>query len=111
MNDKAIVKVFRFDPTLDKEPHYQTYEVPGEAWQNRKVRETIRYIYEHLDGSLSFRESCIAPHVCGACLMMVNKKSVLACDVFAEKEMTIEPSPKFAIIKDLVVDFSKERQA
>ena len=110
MKDTATVKIFRFDPGIEKEPRYQTYEVPAEAWQNRKVRETIRYIYENLDGSLSFRESCLAPHVCGACLMVMNKKSVLACDVFAEKEMTLEPSPKFAIIKDLVVDFSKERK-
>jgi succinate dehydrogenase/fumarate reductase iron-sulfur protein len=109
MSENAIVKVFRYDPTVDKEPRYQTYEVPAEAWQNRKVRETIRYIYENLDGSLSFRESCIAPHVCGACLMLVNKKSALACDVFAEKEMVLEPSPKFRVIKDLVVDFSKEK--
>ena len=58
MNDKAIVKIKRFDPALDKEPRYQTYEVPAEGWMKHKVVDTLRYIYENIDPTLAFREPC-----------------------------------------------------
>jgi len=101
--DKATVTIFRFDPTVDKEPRYETYEVPAEAWNNRKIIDTIRYIYENFAPGLSFREPC-RQQLCGACAMMVNNKPVLACNAFAEKEMTIEPIPKYQVLKDLIVD-------
>jgi succinate dehydrogenase / fumarate reductase, iron-sulfur subunit len=110
MEDIAIVKIFRFDPTIDKEPRYDEYKVPAEGWKNRQLRETIRYIYENFDQTLAFRESCIAPHVCGSCLVMMNKRAVLACEAVAEKDMVLEPVPKFKIIKDLVVSLSTEKK-
>jgi succinate dehydrogenase/fumarate reductase iron-sulfur protein len=107
MEDKAKVKIFRFDPTIDKEPRYETYEVPAEGWRGVKVIDTIRYIYENLAPGLSFREPC-RQQLCGACGLMVNKKSVLACDAIAEKEMTIDPIPQHHVFKDLVVDLSRK---
>lgn len=101
--DRAIVKIFRFDPTIDEEPRYETYDVPAEAWNRRKVIDVIRYIYEHYAPGLSFREPC-RQQVCGACTVMVNKKPVLACEAIAEKEMIIEPVNKRKVLKDLVVD-------
>jgi len=101
--DKAVVKIFRFDPSLDKEPRYETYEIPSEAWNRRKVIDVIRYIYENFAPGLSFREPC-RQQVCGACTVRVNNKPVLACDAIAEKEMTIEPSDKKKVLKDLIVD-------
>ena len=32
MKEKASVKLFRFDPSKDKEPRYEDYEVPFENW-------------------------------------------------------------------------------
>ena len=103
--EKAKVKMFRFDPTIDKEPRYETFEVPSEAWFGIKVIDTIRYIYENFAPGLSFREPC-RQQLCGGCVIMVNKKPVLACEAFAEKEMTIEPVPKYRVLKDLIVDLS-----
>ncbi len=102
MQEKGTVKIYRFDPTVDKEPRYETYEVPPEAWRGAKVIDTIRYIYENLDPEISFREPC-RQQICGACLMMVNKKQVLACDAFATSDMVIEPSPNHELIKDLAI--------
>ena len=99
----ANVKIFRFDPTMDKEPRFETYEVPAEGWQERKVIDTLRYIYEKFDQGLSFREPC-RQQLCGACVVRVNNKSVLACDAKSEQEMTIEPVPNCKVIKDLVAD-------
>jgi succinate dehydrogenase/fumarate reductase iron-sulfur protein len=104
--DEATVKVFRFDPSVDKEPRYETYQVPVEAWKNRKVIDVIRYIYDEFAPDLSFREPC-RQGVCGACNMIVNKKLGLTCNVIAEQEMTIEPHSKYPVLKDLIVDQPK----
>ncbi len=103
MPDEAIVKIFRFDPTVDKEPRFETYKVPEEAWRERKVIDTIRYVYEKFAPGLSFREPC-RQQLCGACSMLVNKKAVLACNELSEREMTIEPIPKYRVVKDLITE-------
>ena len=41
--------------------------------------------------------------------MLVNKRPVLACDVLSEKQMVIEPIPKYRVLKDLIVDVGAER--
>lgn len=102
--DEATVKVFRFDPTVDKEPRYETYKVPPEVWKGRKITDVLRYIYENLAPGLSFREHCYH-HKCGACTIMVNNKPTLACGTLAEKEMLIEPFNTRRLIKDLTVEF------
>jgi succinate dehydrogenase/fumarate reductase iron-sulfur protein len=103
MAEKATVKIFRFDPSQDKEPRYETYEVPYEHWHGVKVIDTLRYVYETFDTGLSFREPC-RQQLCGACAVSVNKKTVLACDAYSEHEMTIEPLPDRAVLKDLIAE-------
>ncbi|MDH5695143.1 MAG: 2Fe-2S iron-sulfur cluster-binding protein [Dehalococcoidia bacterium] len=110
VTDKAIVKILRFDPKVGEEPRYQTYEIPPEGWKNRRVIDTIRYIYKNFDHSLAFRDWCHAG-LCGGCAMVVNGEPILVCQQIAEREMTIEPHPKFEIIKDLVVDFEMMKGA
>lgn len=103
MADHAIVTLFRFDPIADREPRYEVYEVPYEHWCGVKVIDTLRYVYEEHAPGLSFREPC-RQQICGACALLVNKKRVLACDTFSEKEMVIEPLPDRLVLKDLIVD-------
>jgi succinate dehydrogenase/fumarate reductase-like Fe-S protein len=67
------------------------------------VLGVLSYIYENLDPSLAFYFSCRG-RKCGGCTMLVNSKAVLACDVLASENMTIEPLPKRKIIRDLVVE-------
>ena len=50
MTEKAIVKIYRFDPAGDKEPRFDTYEVPEEGWRDLRVIETLSYIYENFEG-------------------------------------------------------------
>jgi succinate dehydrogenase/fumarate reductase-like Fe-S protein len=42
----------------------------------------------------------------GGCLVPVNKKPILACAIFSEKEIVIEPLPDCKVLKDLIM---KER--
>ena len=106
MTNSAEVKIFRFDPTVDEEPRYESYEVPYEYWCKVKVIDTLRYVYENFVPGLSFREPC-RQQICGACLMLVNKKPVLVCGAFSEKEMIIEPIPDHRVLKDLIVDLDE----
>ena len=107
MSDNAIVKIRRFDPEANSEPGYDTFEVPPEAYKGLKVVDALRYIYENLDNSLAFRETC-DQRMCGACAIVVNSKSVLACDALAEKEMVIEPAANRKVLRDLIVDLSRD---
>ncbi len=106
MSDFATVKVFRFDPAVDQEARYETYE--GLPYRDRTVLEVIRAIYEEHDPTLAFREGC-SNGTCTGCALIVNNEPVLACQTLAQKEMVIAPHPKFAIIKDLVIDFNKTK--
>ena len=106
--DNATVRIFRFDPLKDKEPRFESYEVPHEYWCGVKVIDTIRYVYETSAPSLSFREPC-RQQVCGACVLLVNKRPVLACGTFSEREMIIEPLPDRRVLKDLIVDLEEQR--
>jgi succinate dehydrogenase/fumarate reductase-like Fe-S protein len=105
MENKGTVTILRFDRTMDKEPRYQCYEVPYEYWHRVKVIDTLRYVYEVLDPGLSFREPC-RQQICGACILLVNKKSVLVCEASSEEKMVIEPLPGRVILKDLITESS-----
>jgi len=101
--------VFRFDPKVDKEPRYESYDTPFEGYT---VLDVLKYIYEMYDSTLSFRFGCAGAgqERCGACPVLVNGKPALSCRKVAEERMTIEPHPKFEIIKDLAIDFDKLKE-
>jgi fumarate reductase (CoM/CoB) subunit B len=104
---RGVVSIFRYDPENDKSPHFDKFEdIP---WENMRVNDVLKYIYENIDSSLAFRYSCRAG-LCGVCALNVNGKSCMSCHTIAEKEMTIEPPAKYDVIKDLVVDFKKKKK-
>ena len=96
-------RIQRFDPAVDKEPYYQSYE--GIPYEGRTVLDVVKYIYENHDSTLSFRYECRLG-LCTICKLRVNGKSVLACKKLAEPEMVIEP-PRGTVIKDLMIEMSK----
>ena len=108
MTESATVTIYRFDPAADKEPRYERFEVPYEHWHGvPSTINTIRYVYETFAPGLAFREPC-RQQVCGACAVLVNKKPVLACEAFSEKEMILEPLPNRPVIKDLITEPREE---
>ncbi len=103
MEDRnAVVKIFRFDPSADKKPRYEIYKVPYEAWNNRKIIDTLIYIYQNVAPGLAFRGPC-SQGLCGSCTIRVNDKPVLACETIAKQTMLIEPVRKEKVVKDLVI--------
>jgi len=107
VDEKANVRVMRFDPAKDKEPRYDAYGVP---YKGLTVLQVLKYIFENEDPSLAFRWGCdgVGPARCGACVVEVNGAPALACQMLATPEMVLRPHQRFTVIKDLVVDFEKE---
>ena len=103
------LKIFRFDPLTDREPHYDTFVV--DAQPTDRLLDCLNKVRWEQDGSLSYRMSC-AHGICGSDGMTIDGVSALACqklvgDYEADEEILIEPLSVFPVIKDLVVDMDE----
>jgi succinate dehydrogenase / fumarate reductase iron-sulfur subunit len=100
------LKIFRFDPSKDEKPYYQTFEV--EAGPMDRILDCLNRIRWEQDPTLSFRMSC-SHGVCGSDGMRMNGLCGLSCQKLVREfngEILIEPLPVFHVIKDLVVDLN-----
>ncbi|MGH3630544.1 MAG: succinate dehydrogenase iron-sulfur subunit [Sciscionella sp.] len=106
----VTLKIRRYNPELDTEAHWESYDVP--ALPTDRVLNLLFYVKNYLDGSFAFRRSC-AHGVCGSDAMRINGVNRLGCkvllkDMFAPKgkhtTITIEPIKGLAVEKDLYVD-------
>ena len=95
------VKVFRFDPSKDKEPHYDTYQVP---WvKGMSAMDALDYIYQNVDGTLAYYDHAgCSLGICARCTGKVNGKASLLCQTAVENEAVIEPSNPSKVLRDLV---------
>lgn len=107
---KTAVKIERFDPGKDAQPHAETYEV---EWEGRTtVLQLLRTIQEKTDGALSFRWNCGAGR-CGSCAMEIDGQPALACKYELAPdtaELRLAPMKIFPRVKDLVVDLTSMRE-
>ena len=102
-----VFKIFRYNPSTDKQPYYQTYEIDVKpSWTVIDCLNEIRACH---DSTLAYRRSCRGG-ICGSCAMNINRKNRLACEtmiaMLGEKVITLKPLPRFEVIRDLVVDFT-----
>lgn len=101
------LKIYRFDPEKDKEPHYNRYTVNAEPWE--RLLDCLNRIKWEQDGTLAFRMSC-AHGVCGSDAMKINGRCALACQKLVKdyqgSEVLVEPLPTFRVLKDLIVDLT-----
>ncbi len=103
---KVTLKVHRFNPDTDTEPHYDTFNVEAEA--NERILDCLNRVRWQQDSTLSFRMSC-AHGICGSDGLTINNQAVLACqklvkDYDYSKDILIEPLRYFKVVKDLIVD-------
>jgi succinate dehydrogenase/fumarate reductase-like Fe-S protein len=103
MSEKlAKVKVFRFDPSLDKEPYYQIYEVP--LTKGMSAMGTLDYIYQNLDSTLAYYDHAgCSLGICGRCTGRTNGKPGLFCQTLIQGDITLEPVSASKVVKDLVI--------
>jgi succinate dehydrogenase/fumarate reductase-like Fe-S protein len=106
MTDRmAKVRIARMDPDKDAESQVITYEVPYA--EGMRVAQALRYIFEELDGTIAFRNSFCKRGSCGLCIVLVDKKPVMACKAVMTLDTLIEPLSERDLIKDLAVDLSQ----
>ena len=106
MNENTVIlKIFRYDPAVDQVPSYKAYEIPWK--EGMLLLPAVKYVRDHIDETLAFRDYCCGCSWCMSCLMMVNGKGMRTCSRVLDpgESILLEPMKGFPIIKDLVVDF------
>ena len=100
------MKIYRFNPEKDTEPHYDVFNL--EAEPNDRILDCLNKIRWQQDSSLAYRMSC-AHGICGSDGLTINGQAALACQKLVKdydytKELLIEPLKYFEVVKDLIVD-------
>ena len=113
------LKIRRYNPEQDSEPHWETYTV--DAQPTDRLLDALHKVKWEIDGSLTFRRSC-AHGICGSDAMRINGRNRLACKTLVKdlgvfttlgsgqpasdpsKSVTVEPIKGLPVLKDLVVD-------
>lgn len=101
---RVTIKIKRFNPEKDSEPHWREYQV--EAEPTDRLLDALNYIKWNIDGTLTYRRSC-AHGVCGSDAMLINRRNGLACKLLLKNlgnTITVEPLRGLPLIKDLLVD-------
>ena len=99
-NKLVKIKAYRFDPSVDKEPHYDVFEV--ETQTGYSVYNALEYITEYVDPSFAYYASCRIG-ACNGCLARVNGKVVRTCTTMLEDDITIDPVDESKVLRDLVL--------
>lgn len=101
---QVTLKIFRFNPEVDKKWHYETYVF--DAQPTDRVLDLLEQVKGYHDGTLTFRRSC-AHGVCGSDAMRINGRNRLACKTLVRDlgdHITVDPIMGLKVIKDLIVD-------
>jgi succinate dehydrogenase/fumarate reductase iron-sulfur protein len=98
------LKILRYNPQLDKEPHYETYSVPLRS-EKMNLLQALEAIYQNHDESLTFRRYSCGIQFCNSCLMLINGKPSHACltIVDAGAEYEVAPLKGKQVLMDLIV--------
>lgn len=101
------ITVKRYDPSQDERPYDSTFEVP--YTEHITALEALMYIYENY-APIAFDYSCHG-RSCGRCSMMVDGEAKLACIApLTDEDHYIEPLKNYPVIRDLIVDKTKEQE-
>jgi len=105
VKEQVTAKVFRFNPLIDSKPRFDEFTLPYSS--SVTVLRVLRYIYEHLDPTLAFRNYHCGASVCGCCRVTVNGKRNKSCSILVQPGETviIEPHDREKVIRDLAVTF------
>jgi succinate dehydrogenase / fumarate reductase iron-sulfur subunit len=99
------LKIQRFDPSLERRPHFERYAVPSKAGMT--VLDALIYAKDQVDHGIALRFSCRMAS-CGSCGMKINGRPRLACETqvadLRASTITVQPMDNFPIVRDLVVD-------
>jgi succinate dehydrogenase / fumarate reductase, iron-sulfur subunit len=100
-------KIYRWNPDDGSNPVTDTFEIDLDQC-GPMVLDALIKIKNEIDSTLTFRRSC-REGICGSCAMNIDGGNTLAClkpidDM--KGEVTINPLPHMAVVKDLVPDLN-----
>lgn len=100
------VRVFRCRPETGEAGRLEEFRVASAA--PLSVMALLARVHE-LDASFCCRTSTCFKGKCGSCLVRVNGKDVFGCTTLVRpgETVTVEPHSRFAVIRDVVVDFAR----
>jgi succinate dehydrogenase / fumarate reductase iron-sulfur subunit len=101
------IKVYRYNPEVDKKPYMQTFTI-DKVKEGMMLRDALLQIKEQ-DESFTFRHSC-GEGVCGSDAVNINGRNGLSCItplLTLREPIEVRPMPGMPIIRDLVVDMSQ----
>ncbi|MDP2267583.1 MAG: 2Fe-2S iron-sulfur cluster-binding protein [Deltaproteobacteria bacterium] len=103
-NNCVRLKILRYNPQLDTEPHYETYSVELTE-EKMNLLQALETVYQNHDESLTFRRYCCGIQFCNSCLMLINGKPSHACltIVDAGVEYEVAPLKGKQVLMDLIV--------
>jgi succinate dehydrogenase/fumarate reductase-like Fe-S protein len=91
MNQLATLRVFRFDPDRDREPHFDEFKFAVQ--EPVPVLVALSRIQKEQDPTLGFRDYSCGLQLCESCLLKINGKKQFACHelVRGGETLTLEP--------------------
>ena len=98
------MRVLRFNPEQDAEPHFEDYTVQADPME--RLLDCLHKVKWYVDSSLALRRSC-GHGICGSDAMVVNGINRLACKILVkelEQPITVEPIRGLRVLRDLIVD-------
>ena len=101
---RVALRVLRYNPERDGEPHFENYTVEAEPMD--RLLDLLHKVKWYQDSSLALRRSC-AHGICGSDAMVINGVNALACKVLVKdlkQPITVEPLRGLPLIRDLIVD-------
>ncbi|MDF2698967.1 MAG: sdhB [Haloplasmataceae bacterium] len=108
-NNIICYRILKYDPTRDERPWVQVFFLNNNE-HLPMLLDTLFYIKDNKDPSLSFRRSC-REGICGSCAMNINGVNNLACTYKVDEHISyiksfvnIYPLPHMLIVKDLIIN-------
>jgi len=88
MTERAMVTIKVRVLTEQGRVEWRSYQIPLDG--EMSVLNALEYVHEKLDPLVYFTSSC-RRGVCGACVMRINGRKRLACQVRLEEGLEIDP--------------------
>ncbi len=100
------VRVYRFDPEKEAAGRLEEHRVASAA--PLSVMALLARVHE-LDASFCCRTATCFKGKCGSCLVRANGRDVFGCTTLVQpgETVTVEPHSRFAVVRDVVVDFAR----
>ncbi len=104
MNEPIKVKVFRFDPEINEKEELVDYSLEKEP--GMRILGALKALNDK-GFNIGYRYGC-EEWECGSCAILANGMPILACKEEIQDGMILEPLPDLPVLKDLIVDKTKQ---